>query len=268
MSIVLDAIKRVQALRAPRTASLSHEARSPVAHGPLRRLKRRLLGLAALGAAVLAYVLAGHLRPGGEPAPPRSAHAEIPWMAPLSSPAPGRTAASPRQAAEPRVQLAAVTAPAGPASAPRQAQSMPPSLPPVAKFKPPTALSQPLPGPTAVVPAGMVPGRVPAAPPIVGSSHPVAAAAYAPFPAPAATVVEAPPRPLSDLPAPLRPAAERVRAAVHVYAPHRRNRMLLVDGRQLREGDQLAEGLKVDEITPAGVVLRHGALRVLSPVMP
>jgi hypothetical protein len=267
MSIVLDAIKRMQSLRAPKTASLSHEARPLVARGPLWRLKRRLLGLAALSAAVLAYVLVGHLREDGEPVPPRSAHAEIPWMAPLFASAPGRTAAPPRQAAEPRVQLAAGTAPAGPASAPQQARSMPPSLPAVAKFRPPTALSQPLPGPTATVPAGMVPGRVPAAPPIAGTSHPVAATAYAHVPAPAAAVVEAP-RPLSDLPAELRSAAERVRAAVHVYAPHPRNRMLLVDGRQLREGDPLAEGLKVDEITPAGVVLRHGALRVLSPVMP
>jgi general secretion pathway protein B len=73
-------------------------------------------------------------------------------------------------------------------------------------------------------------------------------------------------RTLSDLPAPQREAAERLRIGVHVYATQPRSRLVMIDGRPLHEGDELAEGLILDEITQAGVVLRHRTVRVLSPV--
>lgn len=50
-----------------------------------------------------------------------------------------------------------------------------------------------------------------------------------------------------------------------LYAPVARHRLAMVEGRQLREGDDVMAGVRLDEIKPQGLVLRHGSVRVLLP---
>jgi hypothetical protein len=73
-------------------------------------------------------------------------------------------------------------------------------------------------------------------------------------------------QPLSDLPQAVRPAIERLRVNVLLYAPVARHRLVMIGGRQLREGDDVLAGVRLDEIKPQGLVLRHGSVRVLLPV--
>jgi general secretion pathway protein B len=42
---------------------------------------------------------------------------------------------------------------------------------------------------------------------------------------------------------------------MHVYDPAPDSRFVLVNGRRLREGDELPDGMRVERITPSGVVL-------------
>ena len=53
----------------------------------------------------------------------------------------------------------------------------------------------------------------------------------------------------------LRQVKERLELNVHVYSEHPRDRFVLLNMKKYREGDQIAEGLDLEEITREGVVL-------------
>lgn len=153
---------------------------------------------------------------------------------PRSAPPPPQAAAS-----RPPVQEASVSV-SSMASHPKH--KPPPA--PVAKFSPPTSLAQPLPTPSPVVKGTFSPALAATAPP---------------------RVVVDEPKPLTHLPGDLQAMVKGMKVRVYMVAPQRRLRFVMVEDRQLREGDELFAGLRLDEITEAGLVLRHNGTRVLAP---
>jgi len=157
-----------------------------------------------------------------------------------------RTKTTPR-AAPPAPQAAASQAPVQEASVPIPAMASFPKQKQqqgtVAKFRPPTSLAQPLPNPS----------------PVVTGTFSSALAV-----APARVVVDDV-EPLSHLPGDLQAMVKGMKVRVHMYAPQRSLRFVMVEDRQLREGDELFAGVRLEEITEAGMVLRHNRTRVLAP---
>jgi hypothetical protein len=119
----------------------------------------------------------------------------------------------------------------------------------VPQFAAPTALSQPLPVPSRAT------GRAVGVPPLMAL----------PVPTPVAARELSDVRPLSDLPQELRARISRLKVTVYLYAPQRGHRFVMIDDRQLREGDEVFAGLRLDEIMEEGMVLQYNGLRVLAP---
>ena len=57
----------------------------------------------------------------------------------------------------------------------------------------------------------------------------------------------------------------QLRLDLHAYAPRPEDRFVLINMKKLREGDSLPEGVKVESITPDGVILSHNGSRFLLP---
>lgn len=57
----------------------------------------------------------------------------------------------------------------------------------------------------------------------------------------------------------------QLRLDLHVYAAKPQDRFALINMHKLREGDSLPEGVRVDSITPEGVVMEHNGLKFLLP---
>lgn len=243
MSFILDALSRAKDLNGRRAAAPAW------AH---RRFLWRAGGAAVLGALVLAL---GHacyraLRPAGAPSlapgqvasvasPSASGALEIPTLPSLAdkpSQPPARQAA--RQPARPVVQAAV---------APVRA---------VPRFDPPTTLSQPLPQP------GLGLAGTYRSPPALRTPP---APVHAPAPEASRGVALADIKSLGDLPADVRTLVQRAKVRVLVHTPQRRHRFVIVEDRQLREGDELVAGVRVEEITDLGMVLQHKDTRVLAP---
>jgi general secretion pathway protein B len=56
-----------------------------------------------------------------------------------------------------------------------------------------------------------------------------------------------------------------LRLDLHAYAPKPADRFVLINMKRLHEGDSLPEGVKVEAITPDGVILSHKGSRFLLP---
>jgi general secretion pathway protein B len=119
--------------------------------------------------------------------------------------------------------------------------------------KPEPAPAEPAAAPTAPVDAAPsnASGSDPAPPP-------AAVAAASPRP-PVQTVALRPAEPivreLKDMPESYRTAFPRLRLEVHVYNDDPARRFVLVDGRQYREWQTLAQGPQIAEITPDGAIV-------------
>jgi hypothetical protein len=57
----------------------------------------------------------------------------------------------------------------------------------------------------------------------------------------------------------------QLRLDLHVYAAKPQDRFVLINMHKVHEGDMLPEGVKVESITPEGVVLRHNDSTFLLP---
>ncbi len=255
MSFILDAFERVEELRGRKTAALSRAATIPPPAA--RQLPRRTLlriGLVGLGACALAYGTLHwrqHAIPGAAASRPRpaltAAEAASQTLASADIPTMVSSAEAARAPREP-----AASAPS--ASTARASKVRVVAVRKPAKFTPPATLAQPLPTPSPSVPLAER-GKVPPLP-LTGLSEAAPAASAA-----------APPddmRPLSALPLELQALVHQMKVRVLLYAPLRRSRFVLIDGRQLREGDELFAGLRLHEITQAGMVLQHNGIRVLA----
>jgi general secretion pathway protein B len=56
-----------------------------------------------------------------------------------------------------------------------------------------------------------------------------------------------------------------LRLDLHVYAQNPQERFALINMRKLHEGDSLQGGVRVESITPDGVVMSHGGTKFLLP---
>lgn len=129
-----------------------------------------------------------------------------------------------------------------PAVLPRIAQAAPASSapPPIIRVPAPKIVAPPV----AAAPVVSEPTRTPV-------TTPVAPAPVADKPAAIGVPL------LRDLPADLRAAVPAMSLDVHVYAPSATGRFVLINMKKYHEGDQLAEGPRIEEITEDGVVLSY-----------
>ncbi len=54
--------------------------------------------------------------------------------------------------------------------------------------------------------------------------------------------------------------------SAHVYSSKPAERMVIIEGRAVREGDVLASGMTVEQITPAGIAVSYKGYRTNKPV--
>lgn len=252
MSFILDALAR------------QHVSPSPgAARAARRRQARQRLAAAGVAGVLLVVLCAIALYTWRTPAPAPGAVAAAPPAPPLNlaamdiptmAPGPSRPASAPEARASHATATATVaTNVTAAANTARPVSAARPT--PEPRFSPPTALSQPLPPPS---PKGL-PGAFSAQRPAPEAAPPVASAE------PPRAVAVADLKPLSVLTPDLRMALSLMKVRVHFYAPQPRSRFVMIDGRELREGDELLAGLRLEEITDTGMVLRHKDMLVLSP---
>lgn len=65
----------------------------------------------------------------------------------------------------------------------------------------------------------------------------------------------------ADLPAALRQQLPPMSIAVHAYSAAPRDRLVSINGRMLREGDSLAPDLRLEQITPDGMIFAYRGYR-------
>jgi general secretion pathway protein B len=222
MSYILDALKKAEHERdlgrVPRLESMQDSA-------PPRR--RSAVWLIAGALLINAGVLAWWLRPTAPPAAVSSERRPVPVpraVPPAVVPAP-----------------AAVTAPSASVAAPA---TVPKTVPE----------STPTPVAAAVAPRTVQAPPVVSAPPRAGAES---MAATPPANVPSVPAVAPAPPLLRDLPAEFRAAVPALSLDVHVYAPTASGRFVLINMKKYREGEQLAEGPRIEEITADGVVLNY-----------
>jgi general secretion pathway protein B len=258
MSLILEALKKSEAERRLGQAPGLLDA-SPYAR---RRRRSPWLLVVSLGTLLAAVALAAFWLGRNEP---RS----LPEQAPAE---PAGLAVDP-QPAIPRAPDAAPVSLAGETAAESEPLAPPP--------KPSTALPSD-PGFASVerearaLPAGTVPELLPSEPP-PQSPPPRPAldsnqgAIPAPQPAPTlapdnVTFASQPPPPLlSSLGPERRGRLPPLKVSMHVYAEDPGQRVVLIDGRRLREGDSLGEGLRLLEIRRDGSVLELDGRTYLLP---
>lgn len=134
--------------------------------------------------------------------------------------------------------------------------------PPAAAGQPPSAITAPAAAATAVSPASTAPAA-PAPPPVAATTPAPLPGAALPPPAPAAGYLD--PDSL--------PTAQQLRARgvnlpvlelnLHAYDPAPQNRFVMLNSARMREGEFTPDGIKVERITPRGVVLEASGHRFL-----
>jgi len=240
MSFILDALARQHVSNGPGAAKPANRARA------LRR--RAVTGIAC----VLFVALCGaglYARRGA----PSAAAASAPSQERVDVPAVDVPTMAPRpsRASEPASQ------PAGPASA-AGANRVVAVARDVPRFSPPTTLSQPLPDPSPHGPGGAF---------VAAKAPPATAVQWVTTEKPRVVSI-ADLKPLSVLAPDMRATLAQMKVRVLFYAPQPRSRFVMIDSRELREGDELFTGLRLEEITDTGMVLRHKNMLVLSPATP
>lgn len=68
---------------------------------------------------------------------------------------------------------------------------------------------------------------------------------------------------LASLPAGQRQHLPPLRLSMHVYDARPEARFVLIDGKRLQRGDDIAAGLVLEDIRPDGVVIRYNGQRFL-----
>lgn len=87
----------------------------------------------------------------------------------------------------------------------------------------------------------------------------------APVGRPDVTYTDAPPTPISELPAAATAGLPELSVDLHIYAEDPAKRAVFINGRRYVQGAQIAEGPVVEEITREGAVLKHRGRRFLLP---
>ena len=217
-----------------------------------------------LAAALLAAgIVIGWLRPWqAEQAPPVAQLAAAqPSAASIAQPVPARTEIAPPpqaqlQSAPPAAQIAPAPIPA-PARTPAPAPAMAPV--PVPAPAPPAAPA-PAPAPVKSQPPASVKAEVPGKPRDAGAAASGKAPAAAERP-PAVPVAESAPAQnviaLSELPLALQQELPPMTISVHAYSGNPKDRLVGINNRMMREGETVAPGLKLEQITPEGMIFGY-----------
>ena len=66
---------------------------------------------------------------------------------------------------------------------------------------------------------------------------------------------------ISDLPPAIQQALPRMSIAVHAYSPKLQDRVVMINNRMMREGQDLTPGLRLEQITPDGMIFSFGGYR-------
>jgi general secretion pathway protein B len=257
MSYILDALRKSEQQRQRGAApTLSLEAPAAAAPKPRAYLAYGLLAVVLLGAGIAI----GWLRPWQAvpaapavrvvAAPASAVGVRPPSPVPTDSTtrlAPGSQAPDATPAAQVAAAPAAVTAPA---AATASAQTLAPAAAPapVKPRSPASAEARGKPKEGAVA----VPGKVSALP------EPAPGAEVA---APAQAVIS-----LAELPLALQQELPALTISVHAYSARPADRLVGINNRMLREGDSVAPGLTLEQITPEGMVFEFRGYRFLRGV--
>lgn len=296
MSLILEALKKSEAerLRGRAPGLLDLQPRAPRQRARVRPLV--VIATLALGAAGGAYLwlqrspsaadlptASGVPTPaasaGGDTAQTAATRTEVERQIPSDpEPAPAMPAAEEQVSSPPASRL-----PSDPsfASVEREAR------PQLAVTLPAAATLVPPPAPPTVAPAPPAPAQAaPAAPPLPvdattgtaaaaatlapQASTPLAGATDTPAAAPIAAIATA--APAADAPPPLSSLGHEARGrlpplkiSMHVYAEDPAARVVIIDGRRLREGDAIDAALRLAEIRREGSVLELDGRRYLLP---
>ena len=70
----------------------------------------------------------------------------------------------------------------------------------------------------------------------------------------------------SEMPPELLKQVLAIPISAHVYSGKPAERMIIVDGRAVREGDSLPSGVLVEQITPTGISVSYQGYRANKPV--
>ena len=241
MSYILEALKKLEQRR-------QHEEGLTLLTfqgGPARKGGRRRIWIYAISAALAI-----------------NAGAVVWWLSPWKG-APKATALS--------MQSPAPAAPAAPAAVtqvPETAPSPPP--PPVAKPAGAAreAVSPPAPSATAAKPAAVrPPGEAKAAPPRPKTAPPPEEA----YPDPPARSELKPPADkrvyrLTELPGSVSAGLPLLKMSLHYYAADPQARFARINDKNLKEGQTVAENVKLEEINAAGVVINYKGWRFTLPI--
>jgi len=63
---------------------------------------------------------------------------------------------------------------------------------------------------------------------------------------------------ISELPPAIQQSIPRMAISVHAYSPKPQDRVAMINGRMLREGQELAPGLRLEQVTPDGMIFSFG----------
>jgi general secretion pathway protein B len=224
MSYILDALKKAESERSPRSAPHLH-AHQPVFIAPsadvsLRRRPRIWIGLTAAAAALIALA----------------------WFKPWQQPTPVAVASAPPQQ-QPAAKIAEAAAQPAPA-----ADAAPPQ-PPAVEETPPKPVKH------KTGPAKEAAEKKPAQ----AAAHPEPATT--PKGAQAAPAAESRVAELRELPEHIRNEIPALAIGGYLYSGNKADRTVLINKKLLREGDQVAPDLTLEKLTPTGMVLNYKGYR-------
>jgi general secretion pathway protein B len=257
MSYILDALRKSDQLRhrgAAPTLLTAHTAPAPAAAPAYWLLG--LLAAVLLGAGILI----GWLRPWHAdsaqtvvlPAPEAASNAREMENARARAQAEAMRKVEQELAAQKAVSVPRATAPLNvqPQSLPATAQSAPPASAAAQPAAPPTAAPAKIQG-KVVVPTTVA----------IGAKDIAAAPASAPLPAPTPVSAEPAVVAYSELPFQIQQEVPRLTIAVHAYSKEPKSRLVTIDNRLLHEGDEAAPGLRIEQITPDGMIFSFKGYR-------
>ncbi len=238
MSYILDALRKSDLQRqrgATPTLLAAQAATAPPRRSPIGVYALLAVLLLGIGVAI------GWWRPWQDAPMPREAIVVKPDAPAANAPAPGPAAISPQPGAQSPSASALQSAPA-PAE-PVGAVTPPAQLPGTLRPAPAVSAKQ-------AKPEGGVP-KVSGLPRTADAQAPGSGAAPS---QPASISSEPPPITMKDLPLSIRAELPAMKFTVHAWSADPERRLVGIDGRILREGDTVAPGLKLEEITRGGMI--------------
>ncbi len=231
MSYILDALRRADAERERGSVPGIHAQPAMLGHADaeMQRPPRTNLWIGlALGSALMA--LLGWLLLGQDTPPPAAPAAAAPPLAITVLPVAPATVAEPSSTVTPNTAPAVTPAPA-----------------PVALTTPPAVTQAPR-KPSPRLPVNTAEGAMPVA------SSPVASAAVPPSTEPRVYA-------FNELPEEIRRELPTLVIGGAMYSKNPSNRMLILNGQTLHEGDKLVPGLKLEQISLKSAVLEYKGYR-------